>query len=631
MDNKNNKTKSYDEQFDLEKLFAEMNKEKFLIHFEYFIKYSDEWYCSTNGQRPLCINEIVTKITDNLLNNVCLSNFKYEKLLFQIQWQKYLFNTGDNDNAEESLKPSIFVHFIAEYVQIFPNRCEKFLDDFLFILRGQSTDNNNETMIVNEKEMELFLCLKQSFQSLISNVKNFEFILVRLMKKHYPFIHNSSVHEFICFAFNMIQFVELFSFDNAIDLMDFLFIKLLEIDMEQFFNEFANQNKENSNVFEIELESFSIVDNDNNNERFKKLKILDSILSILFNQIDDHLKCQHEQQQQQQQQQNENENNHWDKLIQILTRIFFQRILSSNSIHCQYLIFYICSQSESYCDILVNDLWTLLSTTQTPIRIRQSSINIIISLFLNGRFINTNSIFSLLKLILQSLNSYLLHSNHHHHSATTSMKSNMNENDLIYYQLCIGFCQLFCIFHNDFNRNQIDYLKNMDMKRTILISDYKPLQYVSLELGEHFIHLCNYYRIGYANISDIQHRTLNQTFSSHQSKTCYFGSCYLKTVKNRIQLHVNDLDKLFDGTNENFGYQIRNESLFKKNDSSNYRQQKTMMMMMGKSPNFTTTATTTTTSDDGMTTSPNEGGINNAVMSSFIMNHMLSDDCETME
>ena len=35
--------------------------------------------------------------------------------------------------------------------------------------------------------------------------------------------------------------------------------------------------------------------------------------------------------------------------------------------------------------------------------------------------------------------------------------------------------------------------------------------------------------------------------------------------------------------------------------------------------------------NDGMTTSLNEGGINNAVMSIFIMNHMLSDECETME
>ena len=58
----------------------------------------------------------------------------------------------------------------------------------------------------------------------------------------------------------------------------------------------------------------------------------------------------------------------------------------------------------------------------------------------------------------------------------------------------------------------------------------------------------------------------------------------------------------------------------------NYQQQKTMMML-SQSPNFTTT-----TSDDGMTTtSPTESGINNSLISKFIMNHMLSDDCETME
>ncbi|OTF76757.1 hypothetical protein BLA29_006759, partial [Euroglyphus maynei] len=351
------------------------------------------------------------------------------------------------------------------------------------------------------------------------------------------------------------------------------------------------------------------------NERFKKLKILDSILCLLFDQIDDRLNKCHDQQQQHPQQ--ENEANRWDKMIQVLTRIFFQRILSSDSIHCQYLLFYICSQSELYCDIFVNDLWTLLSTPQTPIIIRQSSLNIIISLFLNGRFINVNSIFSLLKLILQSLNSYL---------CSTNTKTNLNENDLIYYQLCIGFCQLFCIFHNDFHRNQIDCLKNMDMKRTILTSHYKPLQYVSLELCEHFIHLCNYYRIGYANISDIQHRTLNQTFQQYRLKTCYFGGIYLKTIKSRITLHVNDMDTLTNGTNENIGYQIQNESIVnvvRKNNDKNYRQQKTMTMMLGQSPNFTT-------SDDGMT-SPTELSGAAGIMSSFIMNHMLSDDCETME
>ncbi|KAH9416264.1 DNA independent RNA polymerase I transcription factor [Dermatophagoides pteronyssinus] len=612
------------EQFNLDELFNEIDKKKFLIHFEYFIKHEEKW-SDINGKR-LNINDIVTKITENLLNNVCLSGFKYEKLLLKLPWQKYLFNIDDDDdngddNEEKSLRPEIFINFIAEYIRIFPNRCEKFLDDFLFFLRGNTlhkASESNEIVKIQDKELQLFNCFKQTIQTLIINVKNLEFILTRLMKKRYPFIHNSIVHEFQCYAYNIINFIELLSHDNAIDLLDFLFQKLLEIDLEQFFNEFIQQNKENNHIFEIEIDSI-VVDHDQ--ERFKKLKILDSILDLLFDHIDDRIKYQEKQQQQQEKNDNDENEHRWDKMIQILTTIFFQRILSSDSIHCQYLLFYICSHSESYCNILVSDLWTLLSTPQTPIIIRQSSLNIIISLFLNGRFININSIFSLLKLILQSLNNYL-------HSNNQSIKANLNENDLIYYQLCIGFCQLFCIFHNDFNRNQIDCLKNLDMKRAIITSNYKPLQYVSLELGEHFLHLCNYYRIGYVNIADIQHHTLQQTFSQYRSKTCYFGGIYLKTIKNRISIHVNDMETLSNGTNENIGYRIHDESMVNcsRKNGSNYQQQKTMMML-SQSPNFTTT-----TSDDGMTTtSPTESGINNSLISKFIMNHMLSDDCETME
>ena len=221
------------EQFNLDELFNEIDKKKFLIHFEYFIKHEEKW-SDINGKR-LNINDIVTKITENLLNNVCLSGFKYEKLLLKLPWQKYLFNIDDDDdngddNEEKSLRPQIFINFIAEYIRIFPNRCEKFLDDFLFFLRGNTlhkASESNEIVKIQDKELQLFNCFKQTIQTLIINVKNLEFILTRLMKKRYPFIHNSIVHEFQCYAYNIINFIELLSHDNAIDLLDFLFQKLL--------------------------------------------------------------------------------------------------------------------------------------------------------------------------------------------------------------------------------------------------------------------------------------------------------------------------------------------------------------------------------------------------------------------
>lgn len=555
-------------------IFTESERKKFLIKFEFLCKRIKNISNNNELRHSFDINEFVQKMTENLIYNVSSTDFQYEKLIATLPWRENLYKD------ELCLKNEIFCHFITEYLQIFPNRCENFLELFLIpILFGDHSLMDDTD--ISERELSLFTSIKDTLQSLFQRVNNFEFIFVELLKKRYPYLHQTNAHGFKCYIFNIINSSYLVSLDNSILLLDFLFTKLIEIDLEHFFKEFNVNDSENT--FDIEMEN-----KENSTEEYKESKIIDFSMKLLFDSIDNAFNVNIED--------NSLSKDQWNPFINVITSAFFQRILEANSIHCQYLIFYICTKSSAYCDILINDLWILTISTEAPILLRQSSFNLLITLFLNANFL-TMKLFSFLKLILQWLNSFL--------DEKVVLPENFNEHDLIYYCLCIGFCQLFCVFHNDLLRNQIDCLKNMDMKRVLLNSTYKPLNYLSTELRDHFVHLSNYYRIGYANLTDINNQPLGQAFSYYCKKTCHFGTIYLPSIKQKLAAYVYDLETMANSTNENIHRRIRDEL---SNQSKPIRSKKYVI----------------STSDDGMT-SPNTEGENASLNNSFILNHMLSD------
>ena len=219
----------------------------------------------------------------------------------------------------------------------------------------------------------------------------------------------------------------------------------------------------------------------------------------------------------------------------------------ADSLHLQYLIFYICARSRQYCDVFVNDLWTIASSGIESLQIREGSFSYLISLILNAQFVRTSTVFSFLKILIQSLNSFL------DGKGGNAISEPSTDNDVMYYNFCIGFCQLFCAFHNDLERIQIECLKNMDLKRVLLNPQYNPMQFFPSELRECFLSLAGHYRIGYCNNHEIRPMSLTQFSATHRDHPAKFGMVKLPSVKSRIAPYVNSIEAISDVLNTSDG------------------------------------------------------------------------------
>src|SRR5699024_9943434 len=121
-----------------------------------------------------------------------------------------------------------------------------------------------------------------------------------------------------------------------------------------------------------------------------------------------------------------------------------------------------------------------------------------------------NTVFSFLKIILQSMNEYL-----DTKLATSDFDSNSSDRDIMYYNFCIGFCQLFCAFNTNLERIQIECLKSMDLKRALMNTQCNPVHFFPCELREYFLSLASHYRIGYVNVHEIRPKSLAKMSAAH--------------------------------------------------------------------------------------------------------------------
>lgn len=561
--------------FPIEDVFNQQESVKFLFKFEQLVK-----HLRVNCNDCHDINLFISTITDNLIHRVTNANYKYETLLYSIPWGNYLFE------SEQILDPEIFANFLLEYIQIFPNRSEKFLKNFLFVLRGNGKQVLDSTTIT-VREQNVFASIKTIISKLLTNIKNFERILSSCLLKRFPFFHNTNIHEFVCYISNYVCIIDLLNKDHATELFDYLFSVAIQIDLKQFFNELHLVNKENIstelNFFDFEEFPESSV---MNTEQMKKLKVLDFILQKLFD-----YSCTNSQ-----------SCDKWDYRM-IFIKIFFERLIVSDSVHLQYLYFFMCAQQSSFCQRFVNELWYMSISNNNPLPVREGCISFLTSFFLNARFVETNTMFSFLRNTLEWLVNYL-----DSKMNVPSLPDSLSDNDIMYYILCIGFCQLFCVYHADLLPIQIDCLKHLSLKRALINTLYNPLQYLSDDLRDNFVSLVRYYRIGYSNITEIHHRSLSQISANHCENPLKLGIIYLKSIKNKIADFVRNMEILCNTNTEQW------ESFFLLNNS--YRKLYTTQCR--SSPN----TSCITTSDDALGSSFN-GSFTPST--SFLLNHMLSD------
>lgn len=174
------------------------------------------------------VNELVSNITETLSQTVQPNENKFEETLYSLPWARFLFQRNP------PLDPKVFARLFTEYVEMYRNKSEKFLHGFIFVLRGDSTLGNSTQ--ITDREKNVFAVLKTMFGSLVSNV-NFESILVRELKRKFPFFHNANTHEYVCYVFNLIEVIEVLQLESAGDLFCELTQKILEVDVCEFFED----------------------------------------------------------------------------------------------------------------------------------------------------------------------------------------------------------------------------------------------------------------------------------------------------------------------------------------------------------------------------------------------------------
>ena len=148
---------------DLEQIFQERDRRKFLIKFETLVrnlnnissnrKGSD--FSSEEESHDININKIVENIKENLIHFVSVVgsdssfDYRFETLLFSIPWADYLFipftsNDDGNEVGEiNRLNIQQFTTFFTEYVHIFPNKSEKFIENWAMMSLFASQNINS--------------------------------------------------------------------------------------------------------------------------------------------------------------------------------------------------------------------------------------------------------------------------------------------------------------------------------------------------------------------------------------------------------------------------------------------------------------------------------------------------------
>lgn len=605
---------------DLSEIFSQTERRKFLYKFDVLVRHlsrDESDGCRHAGGQCHDINLVVSSITENLIRIVAKNEAKFEASLYSLPWAKYLLNSTPGINR---LNCETFARLLVEYVQIFPNKSDKFIDSFLFILRGNK-DSGDDVML-SVAETHLFSVLRSTLETLLKNIHNFEPILVEALKKRFPYFHNSNVHEFACYTYNLMNISELLSPEFTLEIFNLIFKHMIQIDTKFFFDGINDSIYKENVMFEFEdLHSTnqSVV----SDEGMKKCKVLDASMNLFFEYIDSKLK---------------DGDANAEQLMEIVTSFFFKHITSqplssSDILHLQYLVFYLCARSREYCDVLVNDLWTCATSGDEPLVNRESCLSFLISLILHAKFVNINTVFSFLKILIQAMNSYL-------DSKPASNSSDcISNNDIMYYNLCIGFCRLFCTFHSDLERIQIECLKNMDLKRALMNHQCNPMHFLPGDLREFFKVVVGHYRIGYYNVQEMRPRSLAKMSTTHRDDPPKFGRIRLTSVKTRIAPYVRSIDVICDvlNTSSECGASGREQRFMSNNwlnsPTSNGRTSKTFDITPNTSryslkarAMLATSPTTNTSGDDGMLSSPNSF----TPSSNLIMAHMLSD-IEAME
>lgn len=533
---------------DLDEVFNEPDRRLLLHKFDALVRHlcldRADCCCRLGGGQCHDINQVVSIITDKLIHLVTTSksDLKFEASLYAIPWAKYLFETIGPDGYSSNvnrLRSDVFVKLWTEYVQIFPHKSDKFIDSFMFLLRGYK-DAYDDTLLSAE-ESALFTGLKSAMKVLLRNVHTFQLSLMSSLKKRYPFYHNANVHEFVCYIGNLVNISELLPDEHFLELYQLIFNHLLAIDTKQFFEEVSENHvcdKENHIIFEFEdLSSTATLTASNTSvtvdERLKKFKVLDAACKLFFEYIDRQLPTTGDN----------------SRAVTALISLFFSRLLTGGSIHLQYLAFYLAGRSPVVADAFVNDLWTISVSGSEPLAVREGAFSYLVSLLLHAQYVHLNTVFSFLKILIQSMNAHL--DAKLAVSGSSETPSSSIDHDVMYYNFAIGFARLFTAFHSDLARIQVDCLKSMDVKRALLNDHLAPMHYFPSELRSNFHVLATHYRIGYVNgnvlkgpLGATRTKELSSLSGAHREHPPKFGRIRLPSVRAAIAPLANNIEAL---------------------------------------------------------------------------------------
>ena len=567
-----------EKKIDLHEVFNEPDRRLLLFKFDGLVRHlslerADGCCCRLSGGQCHDINQVVTIITERLIQLVpAKSEHKFEALLYAIPWAKYLFETtgassdGSRLGTVNRLQADVFVKLWSEYVQIFPHKSDKFIDSFMFLLRGDKGAGDDTTLSL--EETALFSSLTSAMGELLGKVHTFETSLVGSLKKRYPFYHNTTVHEFTCYIGNLMTICDLLALDSDhyLELYHFLFGHLLAVDNRQFFEEVSERhvcggdNNSSQIIFEFEdintttvadvqvaVADASITTNTSItvDERLKKFKVLDGACRLLFEYIDRQLSSPSSTSIS-----TSSSHPNSTRAVTALISLFFSRLLTGSSIHVQYVAFYLCGRSQECCDAFVNDLWTISVSGGEALAVREGAFSYLISLLRHARFVHLNTVFSFLKILVQAMNGHL---DGKQLQVQASAAANV-DHDVMYYNFAIGFARLFTAFHADLATIQVDCLKSMDLKRALMNDVLAPVQYFPTELRQAFHAVASFYRIGYFNVKLLGggrgelagQKQLSSLSAAHRERPPKFGRIHLPAVRAAVAPFVNNVETLVE-------------------------------------------------------------------------------------
>ncbi|KAJ1530564.1 hypothetical protein ONE63_005450 [Megalurothrips usitatus] len=169
-----------------------------------------------------------------------------------------------------------------------------------------------------------------------------------------------------------------------------------------------------------------------------------------------------------------------------------QILLTHNTHHVQFTMWYICSLRPKLAEVFIKHLWQLVTSVHVPPVTRQSAVAYVSSFLARASFIRLEYV----KVVIQDMADWI----HSYINNQDGQKGSEMKLHTVFYSVCQGLFYLVCFKHKDLFRTKHNmvFLRGLNLTKVVTCS-LNPLKVCLPEIVKKFAAITRAYQLVYCN------------------------------------------------------------------------------------------------------------------------------------